>query len=117
MIQLRPHHRIFRARAAVDFRKGIDGLVTIVRDVFSRDPFSGHLFVFHNKRRTSLKILVYDGYGFWLMIRRLSQGRYRRYVFSSDDALISLAAHELHVLLVNGDARRLKVPGPWRPLS
>ena len=117
MIQLTPHHRIFLAREAVDFRKGTDGLVAVVRDVFTRDPFCGHLFVFFNKRRTSLKILVYDGYGFWLMIRRLSHGRYRRFVSSSKDALISLAAHELHVLLVNGDTSRLKVPGPWRPLS
>src|SRR4030042_3320842 len=103
MIQLTPPRRIFLAREAVYFRKGIDGLVAVVRDVFERDPFSGHVYVFHNKGRTSFKILVYDGTGFWLMIKRLSHGRYRRFETSAAGSIIPLAVPELQVILVNGD--------------
>jgi len=54
MIQITPQMRNLVASEAVDFRKGIDGLVQVCREVFPKDPFSGYMFVFRNKRRTSL---------------------------------------------------------------
>jgi transposase len=66
MIQLTPQMRILVGVEAVDFRKGIDGLARACRDVLAADPFSGWLFVFRNRRQTALRILVYDGQGFWL---------------------------------------------------
>jgi hypothetical protein len=116
MLQVTPHMRIYLALEPQDFRKGIDGLSGIVRDVFKRDPFSGHVFVFHNKRRTALKILLYDGQGFWLLQKRLSKGRFRRFFSSPGTMLKQLAAHELQVVLVNGNVGQLQVPAPWRPL-
>jgi transposase len=66
MIQLTPQMRILVAVEAVDFRRGIDGLSRVCRQVMGADPFSGWVFVFRNRRRTAIKILVYDGQGFWL---------------------------------------------------
>ena len=77
MIQVTPQMEIWMAVEAVDFRRGIDGLARVCREVLKADPFSGCLFVFRNKRGTAIKILVYDGQGFWLCQKRLSRGRFR----------------------------------------
>jgi transposase len=60
MIQLTPQMRILVAVKPVDFRKGINGLYSTCREKINIDPFSGYVFVFRNKRSTSIKILVYD---------------------------------------------------------
>ena len=60
MIQIAPQMRILVAVEPVDFRKGIDGLAGVCRNVIGEDPFSGRLFVFRNKRGTAIKILAYD---------------------------------------------------------
>ena len=70
MIQIAPQMRILVCAQPVDFRKGIDGLLRISREVFRCDPFSGALFVFCNKQRTALRILAYDGQGFWMCHKR-----------------------------------------------
>ena len=77
MIQITPQMRILVAIDPQDFRKGIDGLARICRDVLEADPFSGWLFVFRNRRQTALRILCYDGQGFWLAHKRLSRGKFR----------------------------------------
>jgi transposase len=66
MITLTPQMRIWVAVEAIDFRNGIDGLAGLCRNQFQKDPLSGSVFVFRNRRGTSLKMLVYDGQGFWL---------------------------------------------------
>jgi transposase len=60
MIQLTPHMRILLAIEAVDFRKGIDGLAAVCRQVLATDPMSGVLVVFCNRKRRALKLLLYD---------------------------------------------------------
>ena len=77
MIQITPHMRIRVAVEPADFRKGIDGLVRLCKETLQQDPFSGSVFVFRNRRRTALKVLIYDGQGFWLCYKRLSSGRFR----------------------------------------
>ena len=72
MIQLTPHMRILVAVQPIDFRVGIDGLAAICTQRLQADPFSGALFVFGNRARTAIKILVYDGNGYWLCHKRLS---------------------------------------------
>lgn len=116
MLQLTPHMRILFAVEPVDFRKGINTLCGVCRQVLKQDPFSGALFVFHNKRRTSLKILAYDGQGFWLCMKRLSTGRFRKFISSDGHQISDLAAHELQVLLVNGDPTKINASPQWKPL-
>ena len=70
MLQITPQMRILVAVEAVDFRKGIDSLAELCRAKLNADPFSGCLFVFRSRRATSIKVLVYDGQGFWLATKR-----------------------------------------------
>lgn len=64
--------RILVAVEPVDFRTGIEALAALCRQQWDEDPFSGTLFVFRNRQATALKLLLYDGQGFWLCWRRLS---------------------------------------------
>ena len=117
MLQLTPQMRIFLAVEPCDFRKGVDGLAAVCRNVLKQDPFSGYVFVFHNKRRTSFKLLCYDGHGFWLCMKRLSKGRFRPLRKPQNKIVTPLIAHELQILLLNGDPQKVAIPPPWRPLE
>jgi hypothetical protein len=77
MIQITPQMRVLVAVQPTDFRRGIDGLARQCRELLRSDPFSGVVFVFCNRLRTSIKLLVYDGQGFWLAQKRFSTGRLR----------------------------------------
>ena len=116
MIQLTPHMRILVAVAPVDFRKGIDGLARICRDFFSADPFSGTVFVFRNQRGTAIKVLVYDGQGFWLCHKRLSSGSYRWWPSASDNTQ-RLEVPQLQLLLSGGNPAAAQSAPDWRRIS
>jgi transposase len=117
MIQITPQMRIFLAVEPVDFRKGIDGLAALCRQKLQCEPLEGALFVFSSRRRTSLKILVYDGQGFWLCQKRLSQGRFRWWPQASAQAATSLDAPQLQLLLWNGDPTSGKTAPLWRRIA
>lgn len=116
MIQLTPHLRILVAVEPADFRQGIDGLSRVCRQRLEADPMSGAVFVFRNRRGRALKILVYDGQGFWLCQKRLSAGRFRFWPAAAQRGgrTRRLEAHELQVLLACGDPQAAKGAPPWR---
>src|SRR3989337_2516122 len=116
MIQITPQMQIWLAVEAVDFRRGIDGLARVCREFLKTDPFSGALFVFRNKRATAIKLLVYDGQGFWLCQKRLSQGRFRWWPGDGVGQVTSLAAYELQLLLWNGNPDTARVSPLWKQL-
>jgi transposase len=116
MIQITPQMRILLALEPVDFRRGIDGLAALCRQVLQAEPMSGVLFVFCGRSRTALKCLVYDGQGFWLAQKRLSSGRFHAWPKSEDRSSLSLTPHQLHALLWNGDPIRSTTAPNWRPL-
>src|SRR5580700_2173148 len=66
LIQITPQIRILVAVEPVDARKGIDSLAQLCREKLTADPFSGCLFIFRSRRGTAIKLLAYDGQGFWL---------------------------------------------------
>jgi transposase len=106
MLQMTPQMRILVAVEAVDFRKGIDSLAELCRAKRNADPFSGCLFVFRSRRATSIKVLVYDGQGFWLATKRLSKGRFRwwpRGEEESKEPARALRVHQAQVLLAAGN--------------
>jgi transposase len=117
MIQVTPHMRILVAVEPADFRKGIDGLATICREQLQQDPFRGILFVFRNRRATAIKIIVYDGQGFWLCQKRLSKGRFGWWPQNGSSATKALEAHQLGVLLSGGNPAAAKGAEPWRRLE
>ena len=108
--------RVMLATKPADFRKGIDGIAQLCRAVLSQDPFSGTVFVFRNRNRTAIKVLVYDGRGFWLCHKRLSKGRLSWWPDNESEATIILESHELAVLLSGGDPNNTAAPPLWRPV-
>ena len=119
MLQITPQMKILVAVEPADFRKGIDGLVRLCNEFPGHDPFAGSVFVFRNRRSTAIKVLVYDGQGFWLCHKRLSEGRFRWWPSSSDqDAGVkALAAHQLTVLFSAGNPDRTAAAPDWRPVG
>ena len=98
MIHLTANTSILVAMQPVDFRKGIDGFVALCQYSLQQSPRSGTLFVFRNRASTMIRILAYDGNGFWLMTKRLSTGRFRGWPVS-DQSIGSLQAVQLRQLL------------------
>ncbi len=116
MLSIAPQMRILVAVEPADFRKGIDGLAGICRNVLREDPFSGYVFVFRNRRATAIKILVYDGQGFWLCQKRLSKGRFQWWPTSAGDTVRDLDARDLQLVVWNGDPSRGAMKPLWRGL-
>ncbi len=116
MIQLTPQMRVLVAIEPVDFRRGVDGLAQQCRAVLAEDPFSGAVFVFRNRQRTAVKVLVYDGQGFWLCHKRLSQGRFRWWPTASQ-AAAPLRAHQVQVLQCAGDPSSTQAAADWRKVG
>jgi transposase len=117
LIQVTPQMRVLVAVVPVDFRKGIDGLASVCRERLSADPFSGTAFVFRNRRGTSLRILIYDGQGYWLCHKRFSTHRLRWWPGAGGGAAAAIRAHELQVLLFGGDPGRTQAAPEWRSVS
>jgi transposase len=117
MIQTSPQMRVLVAVEPADFRRGIDGLARHCRAALGEDPFTGAVFVFRNRRRTAVKLLVYDGQGFWLCHKRLSKGRFRWWPTSRDRAAAAMQAHELQVLLFAGDPSATRSAPMWRKVG
>jgi transposase len=117
VIQVTPQMRILVAIEPVDFRAGIDGIARMCRDRLSADPFSGTAFVFRNGRSTAIKVLVYDGQGFWLCHKRFSVGRLRCWPRAEGGPATTLAAHQFQVLLFGGDPIAAKAAPIWRRVT
>ena len=117
MIQITPQMRVMVAVEPADFRKGIDGLARLCKEVLRHDPFSGWVFVFRNRPATALKALVYDGQGFWLCHKRLSSGRFQWWPASKTATAKTLAAHQLQVLFSAGDPESTQAAPTWRSVG
>ena len=116
MLQLTPQSRIFVALEPVDFRKGIDGLGGLCRRALAHNPLDGAIYVFRNRAGTALKLLCYDGQGFWLCTKRLSKGRLQWWPSATRPAA-RLSARELHILLWNGNPEQAAMAEDWRRVA
>ena len=115
MIQITPQLRILVAIDPVDGRKGIDSLAQLCREKLEADPFSGWVFIFRSRRGTAIKLLAYDGQGFWLATKRLSKGRFKWWPTGTEPAR-TLRAHQAQLLLAAGNPET-EAPPAWRPLN
>lgn len=110
MIQITTQHCLHLRIEPVDFRKGIDGLVGLCRQNIT-SPYDGTVFAFRNKRGTAVKLLVYDGTGFWLCIKRFSKGKLRYWPTNIDERV---CATTMAVILNQGQPA--KMASAWRAL-
>ena len=113
MLALAANTRIFLAIEPTDMRKGFDGLFTLVENTIKQDPFSGHLFVFRNRRRDRLKIIWWDRDGLAIWYKRLEKGNFQfptdtKLPSSKRSARLEIQADELAMLLGGIDLSRVK---------
>ncbi|NDH68129.1 MAG: transposase [Gammaproteobacteria bacterium] len=116
MLQITPQHRLLLATSPVDFRRGLDGLAALCRIRLKNDPFSGAIFAFRNRSGTSIKLLVYDGSGFWLCQKRFSKGRLAWWPSSRDEAA-EIRATELLLILAQANPKAASIPEDWRRIQ
>ena len=92
--------RVYVATQPVRLNRSFDGLSNMVREVMGQDPLSGHVFVFINRRRTMVKLLVWTRGGFTIVHKRLERGTFAR-VFSETEerSQVELDVDELSMLL------------------
>jgi transposase len=115
MLQITPHMRILVAVEPIDGRKGIDSLAQLCRQKLEEDPFSGVMFLFLTRSRKTLKALCYDGQGYFLAQKRLSEGRFKWWP-TADTPGKALEAHQVQMLLAAGNPDTDCAP-MWRRLS
>jgi len=106
-----PSVKVYLARGTTDLRKSFDALSGTVRAVLEQDPLSGHVFVFCGRRRHMVKVLYWDGTGFWLVAKRLARGTFAWPESEDARPTIELRPDELGALLGGVDLRRTT----WRP--
>jgi transposase len=94
--------RVFAFPAAVDLRKGYNGLYGLVQTGLARDPLSGELFLFVNRSRKLCKVLLWDGTGLCIFQKRLEQGAFAK-LWRDDGQVVRLTASEL-ALYIEGCA-------------
>lgn len=105
MFQFNPGLKVYLHRDAVDGRKNINGLAMLVEQNLGLDPFAASLFVFSNRRRNRVKILLWDRTGFWLLMKRLEADRF---VWPKDTAVVELTVEQLHWLLEGIDLTAMR---------
>ena len=85
--------KVYLHRDAVDGRKNINGLAMLVEQALGLDPFAAAVFVFSNRRRDRIKLLLWDRTGFWLLMKRLEADRF---VWPKESAVVELTVEQLH---------------------
>jgi transposase len=118
MLSLPRSVRVYVGSETIDLRRGHDGLFALVKSLFDRDPYSGHLFVFFGRRRNGVKILFWDRGGFVLFYKRLERGRFaaiRTSAMSPSASHVEMDGTQLAMLLDGIDVRSVRRPSAWQP--
>jgi len=111
MIQMTAQMRVLVAIEPVDGRKGLDSLAQLCREKLLEDPFSGGVFIFRSRSGTAIRLLTYDGQGYWLLQKRLSKGHFRWWP-EADTPAKRLEAYQAQLLLAAGDVSRVRAARP-----
>lgn len=116
MILLPRSVRMYVATAPANLRKSFEGLSNEVRSALAADPLSGYLFIFLNRRRTQVKLLVWTRGGFMIVHKRLERGRFTFPArVTSEAARVEIDAHELAMLLEGLSATTKRCGARWEP--
>jgi transposase len=101
--------RVFARTAPTDLRAGYDGLFALARDVLEHDPLSGHAFLFVSRSRRRCKVLLYDGTGLCIFMKRIERGRFVAPWARGTGSVIEMTMSEL-ALFVEGSKAVLRTP-------
>jgi len=108
--------RVYMATEPVNLRKSFEGLSNEVRTVLAADPICGHVFLFLNRRRTQVKLLLWTRGGFTIVHKRLERGRFTFPTQVAAEAThVELDAHELAMLLEGLVASTTRAAARWSP--
>lgn len=110
-----PSVRVYVAPRPVDLRRGHDGLVSMVRDVWREHPYDGHLFVFFGRRTDRVKVLYWDSNGFVIHYKRLSKGRFQLPKLDEAKTHVEMTATTLAMVLDGVDVRGVRRGPRWSP--
>jgi transposase len=115
MLQISAQSKVYIAVEPADFRKGIDALAAVCQQILKQDPYSGAMFVFSNRQKTAIKILLFDGQGMWMAIKRLSKGKFQWWP-KQNQTTYCLRPSQLQVLLWNGNPVSAQIEADWRKI-
>lgn len=121
MLQVTNSSIIYMASTHIDFRKGIDSICAICRNHININPLEGAIFLFYNRHKTAIKVLAYDGQGFWLCAKRLSTGSFIwKSQLKEPNQKANITAQQicyrlLYILINNGS--HVKFSNNWRNLN
>ena len=101
MLNFSHHTRVFLFLNPVDMRKSFRGLCALAESVLREDPASGHWFAFVNRRGDRLKLLGWDGQGFWIWYKKLERGAFEKPAANSNDQQMEIDVTQLS-LIING---------------
>jgi transposase len=116
MLQITPQQKLIIAINPIDFRGGIDAIAAVCRQQLDENPLSGAVFVFRNRKRTGVKMLIYDGQGFWLCFKRFSRGKLSWWPTANTNTF-NASASQLQILLYQGNPTFAKIPADWQPIN
>ncbi len=111
MIALNRRTKIYVCKEWTDMRSSYDSLFSRVKAILNHDPYSGHLFLFVNRTRTSCKVLYYDGTGFVILQKRLDRGTFSRVNPSYSDEVM-LTEAEFGLFFEGADLQKRFIESP-----
>lgn len=112
MLSLPANVKVYLAPGTTDMRKSYDALEALTRTVLAQDPLSGHVFAFCGRRHDRVKLLFWDGTGFWLFSKRLARGTFAWPDPPAEGARsVELRGDELAAILSGIDLKH----STWRP--
>jgi transposase len=117
MLNFSHQTRVFLFMEPVDMRKSFRGLCLLAESVLKEDPASGHWFAFINRRRDRLKLLGWDGQGFWIWYKRLELGVFEKPASRANQTQMEIDVTQLSLIINGIDLRSVKRKRRYRSLN
>ena len=111
MLSLSSRDKIYLCASSIDFRKQVNGLISLTQSILEENPYSQNYFVFVNRGKTAIKILHFDGQGYCMLFKKLSKGKFRWP--SGEEKKLTLSPTELQILFMSGNFKKAQIQEDW----